>query len=82
MASSGRMEAACSLSRNFNFEGAVTLSVGKPVSFTAGFYNWVNPDPKTKAAAWGISPTMYYTIIEGSVCLVTVSVAALVSLLL
>ena len=65
------------MSRNFNFVGAVILSVGMPISFTAGFYNWVNPtnDSKTKAIAWGVSPTMYYSIIEGSVSLMTTAVA-------
>ena len=73
------MEAACTVSRSFNFEGAVELSVNMPLSFTAGFYNWSNTDSKTKATAWGISPTMYYAIIEGSFSLVTVSVVTFVS---
>jgi hypothetical protein len=74
------MEAACSLSRNFSFDGAVTLLIGMPISFTAGFYNWVNPDAKTKAVAWGVSPTMYYSIIEGSASLAGMTFAALVTL--
>lgn len=57
----------------------MTLAIGQPVTFTAGFVNWKSNTNKSTetAAAFGYTDTaLTYTIIEGAVSLATMSVAA------
>jgi hypothetical protein len=75
---SGRLEGTCELSRWFEFPGTLTIAVGMPVTFTAGFYAWASNSTAaaTKPAASGVSTVMTYTIIEGALSLATMTVAA------
>jgi len=56
----------------------MTIAVGMPVTFTAGFYAWASNSTAatTKPAASGVSTVMTYTIIEGALSLATMTVAA------
>jgi hypothetical protein len=67
------------MTRWFEFPGTLTIAIGQPVTFTAGFVNWNSNAVKSTetAAAFGYTATpLTYTIIEGAVSLATMSVAA------
>lgn len=73
------MQGSCELSRWFEYPGTNTISVGLPVTFTAGFYNWASSSTGStvKPTASGVTSTILtYTIIEGAVSLATMTVAA------
>lgn len=75
---SNRLLANCEVSRWFDYPSSYTLTVGLPVTFTAGFYVWPNTTvgDKVLPLASGVSTTLTYTIIEGAASLATMAVAA------
>lgn len=70
------MMASCVVTRYFVVGSTATISVGMPVTFSAGFYNWANNSNSALPTASGVSTSMSYTVIEGALSLATMTVAA------